>query len=72
MADIEDARRRALGKVISVAEVKDGLAITVLFTSDEDLRTALNIVRNLGKVYADLHDDHLMVGIGTGDFYDGP
>jgi hypothetical protein len=61
-----------LGEIIKVEEVKDGLQITVLFDDDDKLATALQILKNLDRTYASIDAEHLMIGIATSEFYDGP
>jgi hypothetical protein len=61
-----------LGVVVSTDVVPDGVTITVRFDSDEKLALARRICDNLDKLRVDLHDDHIMVGLATKDFDDGP
>lgn len=61
-----------LGRVERAAVVDGELIIVVKFDSDEAMRKAMAITENLDRMLFSVHDDHVMLGLATEDFYDGP
>jgi hypothetical protein len=61
-----------LGVITKAEAVDGGVMFTVKFDSDEAMEKAKRIMANLDRTFAELYDDHFVIGVATKDFYDGP